>query len=124
MPLTAGFVTGEQSKTTVGLYYKPAPNKSNPFSLSTSDKFKPGICYPYPVFKIHKCSSSQLEDPNVQPPVCLITDLHDGVTTRSDKFLVWKWLGPLCTDYTVDLVKDSTEVLLKLEDFEKKKHFI
>ena len=69
--LTAGFVTGEQSKKTVGLYYKPAPNKSNPFSLSTSDKFKPGICYPYPVFKIHKCSSSQLEDPNVQPPIRL-----------------------------------------------------
>jgi hypothetical protein len=119
--VTAGFVTAEQSAKTVGLYYKPAPEKSNPFSQSTSDKFKPGICYPYPVYKIHKCSPSQLDNPNVKLPVRLITDLHDGVTVRSDKFLVWKWLAPLCTDYAVDLVKDSTEALLKLEDLEKRK---
>ena len=114
------YVSDVQARKTVGLFYKPEPNKSNPFTLSTSDKFKPGIPYPYPLFKVHKLSPAQLDDRNVRPPVRLVTDLHDGVTSRSDKFLVWKWLAPLCSDYASDLVKDSTEALLKLDEFEKK----
>ena len=112
------YVTEDQAKKTVGLIYKFDPNKKNPFTISTSDKFKPGIPYPYPLFKIHKLTLSELEEPNVRPPVRLVTDLHDGVTSRSDKFLVWKWLAPLCKDYAYDLVKDSSEALLKLEKLE------
>ena len=63
-------------------------------------------------------SLSELEAPDVRPPVRLVTDLHDGVTSRSDKFLVWKWLAPLCKDYAYDLVKDSSEALMKLERIE------
>ena len=112
------YVSTVEAEKTVGLYYKPGPNKVNPFTLSTADKFKPGTPYPYPLFKIHKLTMSELEDPNVRPPVRLITDLHDGVYSRSDKFLVWKWLSPLCKDYACDLVKDSSEALLKLDDLE------
>ena len=112
------FVTCEQAAKTVGLYYKP--EKQNPFSLSTSDKFKSGIPYPYPLFKVHKLTLPQLSDPNVKPPIRLVTDLHDGVTSRSDKFLVWRWLAPLCKDYASDLVKDSTEALLKLDELQLK----
>ena len=114
------YVTPDQAKKTVGLIYKPDSNKRDPFSISTHDKFKPGISYPYPSFKIHKLSASELEDPDVKPPVRLVTDLHDGVTSRSDKFVVWKWLAPLCKDYATDLVKDSSEALLKLDEMEKK----
>ena len=45
-----------------------------------------------------------------------MTDLSRGVTARSDKFVVWKWLGPLARDYCVDLVKDSTAALIRLEN--------
>ena len=83
-------------------------------------KFKPGTQSPYPLFKIHKLTTSELEDPNVRPPVRLITDLHDGVCSRSDTFLVWKWLSPLCKDYACDLVKDSSEALRKLDELESR----
>ena len=89
------YVSPHQAEKTVGLYYKPNPEKDNPFTLSSADKFKPGTPYPYPLFKIHKLSQSDLDSPDVKPPVRLVTDLHDGVTSRSDKFLVWKWLSPL-----------------------------
>lgn len=115
-----GYVTDYQAQKTVGLIYKFDLNKPNPFTLSTLDKFKPGIPYPYPLFKIHKLSLSELENPDVKPPIRLVTDLHDGVSSRSDKFLVWKWLAPLCKDYATDLVKDSSEALLKLDMIGKK----
>ena len=115
------FVTPIQAEKTVGLLYKPDPRKTNPFTLSTADKFKPGIPYPYPLYKIHKLTLAQLNEPGVRPPVRLVTDLHDGVTARSDKFLVWKWLVPLCDDYACDLVKDSTSALLKLIEIEDKR---
>ena len=113
------FVTCKQAEKTVGLYYKPNPNRENQFTLSTSDKFKPGVSIAYPLFKVHKLTLEQLKDPNVRPPIRLVTDLHSGVSSRSDKFLVWNWLGPLCKDYAVDLVKDSTEALLALDSMEK-----
>ena len=113
------FVSCKQAEKTVGLYYKPAPNKENPFNLSTADKFKPGVSIAYPLFKVHKLTLEQLNDPNVRPPVRLVTDLHCGVSSRSDKFVVWNWLGSLCREYAVDLVKDSTEALLALDSLEK-----
>ena len=113
------FVTCKQAEKTVGLYYKPNPNRENQFTVSTSDKFKPGVSIAYPLFKVHKLTLEQLKDPNVRPPIRLVTDLHSGVSSRSDKFLVWNWLGPLCKDYAVDLVKDSTEALLALDSMEK-----
>ena len=113
------FVEAKQSEKTVGLIYKFDPNREDPFTLSTSDKYKPGVPYPYPLFKVHKLTLAQLEDRNVRPPIRLVTDLHNSVSSRSDKFLVWKWLAPLCKDYAVDLVKDSSEALLKLDALEK-----
>ena len=113
------YVTEAQAKKTVGLIYKFDPHsKKDPFTPSTSDKYKSGTPYPYPLFKIHKLTLSQLDDPGVKIPACLVIDLHDGVTSRSDKFLVWKWLAPLRKDYAEDLVKDSSEALLKLEKLE------
>ena len=40
------------------------------------------------------------------------------MTARSDKFLVWKWLGLLAREYCADLVKDSTAALISLENME------
>ena len=120
--VTADYVTDYQAKKTVGLINKFDVNVKDPdpFTYSTLDKFKPGIPYPYPLFKIHKLSLAELENPDVQPPIRLVTDLHDGVSSRSDKFIVWKWLAPLCQDYAIDLVKDSSATLLKLEEMGSK----
>ena len=112
---------GNGNNKTVGIYYNPSSRKPDPFTNSSSDKFKPGIPYPYPKFKIHKCTPEQLENPDVQPPARLISDLHDSLTSMSDKFIVWRWLAPLCKDYACDLVKDSTQALLKLEELERDK---
>ena len=51
------------------------------------DKFKPGVPYAYPLFKVHKLNEEDLKS-KVIPPLRLVTDLHDGVTARSDKFIV------------------------------------
>ena len=115
------YVSVTEAKGTVGLIHNPENKRSaDGFTISTSDWFKPGIPYPYPLFKIHKLTSEELEQPGIEPPVRLITDLHDGVTARSDKFLVWKWLSALAKDYATDLVKDTSEFLTFLGDLESK----
>ena len=48
----------------------------------------------------------------------MVTDLHDSVTTRSEKFIVWQWLAPLCKDYATDIVKDSSHALMNLNELE------
>ena len=104
------YVTTGQAKKTVGLIFKGDGNSTQ----STDDAIKPGIPYGYPLPKIHKLTVEELAAKKV-PPARFVTDLSQGVTARSDKFLVWKWLGPLSRDYCTDLVRDSTAALLNLE---------
>ena len=105
-----GLVTNEEAKKTIGL----SVTEIGKVRLSPNDKFKPGVPYAYPLFKVHKLNEKQLRS-KVIPPLRLVTDLHDGVTARSDKFIVWRFLADLCKDYSRDLVKDSTDALIKLE---------
>ena len=109
-----GHVTNDESKKTVGLYI----NDKGKVIISPNDKFKPGTPFASPYFKVHKLSKDQLVE-KVIPPLRLVTDLHDGVTARSDKFLVWRWLADLCKDYASDLVKDTTDALIKIEELNK-----
>lgn len=106
-----GFVSAEQAKKVTGLIPKTDGSRNQ----STSDNTKPGIPYGYPLLKLHKLSSDELKQKKI-PPSRFVTDLSQGVTARSDTFLVSKWLGPLARDYCTDLVKDSTAALMKLED--------
>lgn len=106
------FVSSEQSRGVVGLLQN---DESGALTQSTSDNIKPDIPYGYPLLKIHKLSEAELLQKKI-PPSRFVTDLSRGVTARSDKFLVWKYLGPLSRDYCIDLVKDSTAALMKLED--------
>ena len=113
------YVSIRQARDTVGLIFNPTSKKVDKFTISTLDKFKPGIPYPYPLIKIHKLTEDELNTPNIIPPVRLVTDLHDGVTSRSDKFLVWSWLSSLSQDYATDLVKDSSHALIMLDKLEQ-----
>jgi len=106
------YVSGEQSKCVVGLIQK---SDKDTLSQSTSDLVKPDIPYGYPLLKIHKLTETEIREKKI-PPSRFVTDLSRGVTARSDKFVVWKWLGPLARDYCIDLVKDSTAALIKLEE--------
>ena len=64
----------------------------------------------YGLLKIHKLKPEQLV-PGVKVPIRLVTNLREAVTTRSDKFLNWKYLKPLQNEFCKDIVQDSTEVL-------------
>ena len=72
----------------------------------------------YSLLKVHKLKEADLKSKKI-PPARFVSDLSSGVTSRADKFLVWKWLGPLAKDYCKDLVKDSMEALINLETVEK-----
>ena len=108
------YVTVDQTKKAVGVLIKN--DKQN--TLSTKDTYKPGTPYGYPLFKVHKSTQQEIDEKKIRPSR-FVTDLSNGVTARSDKFLVWKWLGPLARDYCSDLVRDSTEALCKLDSMEK-----
>ena len=107
-----GFVTDSQAEKTVGL-----KRSNDRFTLSTNDIFKPSTPYAYPLYKVHKLNDDQLSNKTI-PPARLVTDLSRGLTARSDKFIAWKWLTPLAAEYAVDLVRDSTQALQKLEAIE------
>ena len=85
------------------------------YTLLTSDLVKPDAPYGYPLLKLHKLSQAELLQKKI-PPTRFVTDLSRGVTARLDKFIVWKWLGSLAKDYCTDLVRDSTEALIRLEN--------
>ena len=87
-------------------------------TLSTADIFKPGTPYGYPLLKVHKLSNEELRNKTI-PPSRFVTDLSTGVSSRGDKFLIWKWLGPLAREYASDLVRDSTQALQILDNLEK-----
>ena len=112
-----GYVTSTQAKKAVGVLTKTTPDGEEKHSISTNDMFKPGTPYGYPLLKIHKLTQEELAAKKI-PPSRFVTDLSNGVAARGDKFLVWKWLGPLAKDYAQDLVQDSTAALMKLEDLQ------
>ena len=112
------YATPEQAKKTVGLICKSTNSSADKCTLSTSDIFKPGIPIGYPMFKVHKSTKEQLAA-KVIPPSRFVTDLSMGVSARGDKFMVYKWLGALSRDYAKDLVRDSTEALVKLDEIER-----
>jgi len=50
------------------------------------------------------------------PPARLISCLQDGVTKRSDVFVADKWLKELENDFCSDIVKDTNETLVWLDN--------
>ena len=105
------YVSPEQSRVVIGLIQN---TDTGALTLSTSDLAKPDTPYGYPLLKVHKLSQAEFLQKKI-PPSRFVTDLSRVVTAGSDEFLVWKWLGPLARDFRVDLVKDSTAALIKLE---------
>ena len=106
----AGFVTTFEAEKVMGVTEKN--NKS------TSSHFKPGISYFYPMLKIHKLSKDDLK-PGINPPARLITALQEGVSKRSDVFLADHYLKELEADFCKDLVKDTNEALVWLDNVNK-----
>ena len=104
-------VNREECKEVVGLCEKKGSNKQRP---STSSTFKPGTPYFYGLLKVHKFKPEDLK-PGVDIPIRLVTDLSRSVTSRSDKFINWKFLQPLQEEFCKDLARDSTEVVKWLE---------
>jgi hypothetical protein len=105
-------VSREEAYETVGLCEKKEGKKQR---LSTLGVFKPGIPYFYGLLKIHKLSPTDLK-PGTVIPIRLVTNLREAVTSRSDKFLNWKYLQQLQDDFCKDSVRDTTEVLRWLEE--------
>ena len=108
------FVSREVCYDVVGLCSKKDGKKQR---ASTSPVFKPGTAYFYVLLKIHKLDPSDLV-PGVNVPIRLVNDLSQSVTSRSDKYLNWKFLQPLQSDFCQDLVKDSSEALRWLESLD------
>ena len=108
-------VNGHESHEVVGLCAKKNGKQQRP---STASIFKPKIPYFYALLKIHKLKPKELV-PGVEIPIRLVTNLSNSVTTRSDKFLNWKFLRPLQDEFCIDLARDSTEVIKWLEEFNK-----
>ena len=98
-----GYVSETEAKEIVGV---TANNNK-----STSSRFKYGRTYPVPSLKIHKLKPEELV-PGADIPARLITCLQEGVTKRSDVFLVERWLQDLEKDYCEDLVKDTNASLI------------
>ena len=82
---------------------------------STLSIYKPGKPYFYPSPKIHKVPVNDLI-PGVEPPIRLITALQDGVTKSFDVFISDKFLRALELDYCKDLLKDTNDALIWLEE--------
>ena len=107
----AGFVSRKVCYTVVGICDTGRPS---PLSV-----FKPGTPYYYGLLKLHKCRKEDLL-PGCKIPLRLVNDLSQSPTSRSDKYINWKFLKPLQEEFCSDLVKDSTEALRWLEDFNGK----
>ena len=114
-------VNREVCKDVVGLTEKKL-GKRSPIARqepSTLPLYHPGMPYYYGLLKIHKLKPEQLV-PGVKVPIRLVTNLREAVTTRSDKYINWKYLKPLQDSFCMDIVQDSTEVLSWLEDMNMK----
>ena len=87
-------------------------------TMSTHQRFKPGIPYFYPMLKIHKLRREDLI-PGVEPPARLVTSLRDGVAKRSDVFLADRFLKSLEKDYCKDLLMDTSDALRWLDSLNR-----
>ena len=116
-------VSRHECKQVVGLCERKVDPKTNILKQqrpTTLPSYKPGTPYFYGLLKIHKLRPEQLV-PGVKVPIRLVTNLREAVTTKSDKFLNWKFLKPLQDDFCHDVVQDSTEVLQWLEEMNMKR---
>ena len=100
---------------------------TNNNNKSTASRFKPGDTYFNPSLQILTINVEEII-PGCDPPACLFTWLQDGVTSRSDIFIAEQWLKPLQKEYCLDLVEDSIDVLVWLDqlnenDVERKRTF-
>ena len=111
----SNFVSRDEAYEVVGLCEKKDDKKQR---LSTASRFKPGVPYFYGLLKLHKLEPSAIQ-PGADIPIRLVTNLRQCTTSRSDKFLNWKYFQALQDEFCEDLVKDSTEVLRWLEDTQK-----
>ncbi|KAL5257010.1 hypothetical protein ACHWQZ_G012063 [Mnemiopsis leidyi] len=115
-----GIVSPHDAKTVVGIsdnarQENPSLPTNRPSTLSI---YKPGKPYFYPSLKIHKLHVDDLK-PGCEPPIRLITALQEGVTKRADVFLCDKFLQPLEVDFCKDILKDSTDTLIWLDELDK-----
>ena len=92
---------------------KEGKDKTN--AKCTSSHFKPGKSYFYPSLKIHKLTRKDLI-PGVEPPIRLVTALHEGISKRSDVYIASEYFKDLEKDYCKDLLTDSTDALRWLEN--------
>ena len=104
------FITADEANKVVGLTQKNMK--------STTSLYKPGETYFNPSLKIHKMNVEDIK-PGCDPPARLITCLQDGVTSRSDIYIAEKWLKPLQKDFCNDIVEDSIDVLIWLDDLDR-----
>ena len=112
---TEGLVSARQAKEVMGVSDNMRADGTGPTNRpSTLPHYKPGMAYFYPSMKIHKLQKSQLI-PGVEPPIRLITALHDGISKRSDVFIAENYLGALEKDFCGDLLTDSTDALRWLD---------
>ena len=111
-------VTPQEAKEVVGISHAMKEDGSGPTNRpSTLPIYKPGKPYFYPSPKIHKLNQEELV-PGVEPPIRLITALQEGVTKRSDVYITDKYLRPLEVDFCQDLLLDTNDTLLWLDQLD------
>jgi hypothetical protein len=111
-----GFVSPEEAKYVMGISDNLKKDGSGPTNRpSTSPHYKPGKSYFYPSLKIHKLAKEDIK-PGVEPPIRLITALQDGISKRSDVFFAAKFLRTLEKEYCQDLLTDTTDALIWLDN--------
>ena len=123
-----GFIHPETAKSIMGVSDNDSSrdDKEKTNAKSTASYHKPGKAYFYPSIKIHKLTKQELV-PGVEPPVRLVTALHEGIAKRSDVFLASQYFKDLEKDYCKDLLQDSTDALKWLETVnqeEAEKHYL
>ena len=109
---SSNLVTTQVAKEVVGISDALKLDGSGPSNRpSTLSMYKPGRPSP----KIHKLPIDQIV-PGADPPVRLITALQEAVTKRSDVFICDRFLRPLELDYCSDLLTDTNDTLLWLDE--------
>ena len=110
------FVSPEEAKYVMGVSDNMKTDGTGPTNRpSTAPRYKPGKSYFYPSLKVHKLKAVDLK-PGVEPPIRLISALQDGISKRSDVFVAAKFLRALERDFCSDLLTDTTDALLWLDD--------
>jgi len=116
-----GFITPEEAKSVMGISDNTSKSGTGPTNRpSTAPHHKPGKSYFYPSLKVHKLKRDQLI-PGVEPPVRLITALQEGISKKSDVFVATKYLRPLEKDFCQDLLSDTTDALVWLDQIDQNK---